>query len=159
MRTLCIPLIAAASALAVYAADPAPVAYPTGFQAWRHVKSMILHHGHPLYDSFGGLHHLYANPKAVAGYQTGKFPDGSVIVFDLAEASTGGNATQEGPRKIVGVMVKNSARYRDTGGWGFEGFKGNSQTDRAVGANAKTACFACHLAQKDNDYVFSKLRP
>lgn len=150
-------LLALAMLLAA-AAPPPAVNYPAGFRSWRHVKSMVLHPGHALYDAFGGLHHIYANPKAVAGYQTGKFPDGAVIVFDLVEAPTAGNATTEGPRKVVGVMVKNSARYPETGGWGFEGFKGDSQTERAVGANAKTACFACHLGQKDTDYVFSKLR-
>ncbi|MBK7236117.1 MAG: cytochrome P460 family protein [Sterolibacteriaceae bacterium] len=41
---------------------------------------------------------------------------------------------------------------------GFEGFKGDSLTDRAVGKNAATACYECHTAQKDKDYVFSTLR-
>lgn len=136
----------------------APVAYPEGYRDWRHVKSMILHEGHGLYSSFGGLHHIYANPKAVQGYRSGKFPDGAVIVFDLVEAKTADNATVEGSRKVVGVMVKNVARYKETGGWGFEGFKGDSKTDRAVGANAKTACFACHLGQKDKGYVFSAMQ-
>jgi hypothetical protein len=35
------------------------------------------------------------------GYRAGKFGDGSVIVFDLLAAQTGGNAVQEGARKIV----------------------------------------------------------
>ena len=39
--------------------------------------------------------------------------------------------------------------------WGFEGFKGESTTERAVGAEAKTACFGCHAPQKARDYVFS----
>jgi hypothetical protein len=29
---------------------------------------------------------------------------------------------------------------------------------RAVGANAATACFGCHTAQKSNDFVFSRYR-
>jgi hypothetical protein len=135
-----------------------PVAYPEGYKDWRLVKSMILLPGHPLYEAFGGLHYVYANPKAVTGYKTNHFPNGSVIVFDLVEAKTEGNAITDGPRKVVGVMVKDSARYSATGGWGFEGFKGDSKTDRAVGSNAKTACFACHEAQKETDFVFSKLR-
>jgi Cytochrome P460 len=135
------------------------VPYPNGYRDWHHVKSMVIIPGHALHDAFGGIHHLYANKKAQAGYAKGKFADGSVIVFDLLEANDGGNALVEGKRKVVGVMHKDSKRYAATGGWGFEGFKGNSKTDRAVGRNAASACFNCHEPQSKHDYVFSDLRP
>lgn len=141
------------------AAEPPPVPYPQGYRSWAHVKSMVIQPGHALYDAFGGIHHLYANAKARAGYASGRFADGSVIVFDLLQVDTAGNAVQEGARKVVGVMHKDARRYAATGGWGFEGFKGDSKTERAVGANASTACFQCHTAQKDRDYVFSAWRP
>ena len=86
------------------AADPAPVPYPTGYRNWTHVKSLQIQSGHPLYDAFGGIHHLYANAKAMEGYRKGRFPDGAVIVFDLLEAKSADNAIQEGARKVVGVM-------------------------------------------------------
>lgn len=143
---------------AVFAAEPSPVPYPEGYRNWHHVKSMVIHDGHPLYVSFGGIHHLYANPPAVRGYKTGVFPDGATIVFDLLEAKSGDNAVVEGGRKIVGVMYKNSKRYASTGGWGFEGFKGNSKTERAVGYNAATACYQCHTQRKDQGFVFSNAR-
>ena len=81
-----------------------------------------------------------------------------MIVFDLLDAKAADNAVQEGARKVVGVMVKNAAAYKDTGGWGFEGFKGDSKTERAVGKNAATACYQCHTSQKDKDFVFSAYR-
>ena len=146
---------------AALAADAGPeVPYPTGYRDWYHVKSMLIGPGHGLFDTFGGIHHLYANREAKMGYAAGKFPDGAVIVFDLLEAKTDAGATLEGPRKVVGVMRKDSKRYVTTGGWGFEGFKGDSQTERAVTQkNAATACFSCHEAQKEADYVFSRTRP
>jgi hypothetical protein len=135
------------------------VAYPTGYRDWHHVKSMVIQKGHPLFDAFGGIHHLYANKKAKDGYAKGKFADGSVIVFDLLEATAADNAVQEGARKVVGVMVKDAKKYAATGGWGFEGFKGDSTTERAVTqANAAKACYECHTAQKGKDYVFSAMR-
>jgi hypothetical protein len=143
---------------ALLAADPAPVPYPEGYRDWTHVKSMVIEKGHPLYDAFGGIHHLYANKQALAGYKTGKFPVGSVIVFDLLDAKSGGNAVQEGARKVVGVMAKDASKWKATGGWGFEAFKGDSKTERAVGGNAATACFQCHTSQKDRDFVFSAYR-
>ncbi|HKX44300.1 MAG TPA: cytochrome P460 family protein [Burkholderiaceae bacterium] len=142
----------------LFAADPAPVPYPTGYRQWTHVKSMTIDQGHPLYDAFGGIHHLYANKRALQGYKTGQFADGSVIVFDLLEAKAADNTVQEGARKVLGVMHKDSQKYQDTGGWGFEGFKGDSKIDRAVGKNAATACFQCHIAQRNHDYVFSTFR-
>jgi Cytochrome P460 len=155
------PLLFAASMLAAgiaAAADAPPVPYPEGYRQWMHVKSMVINAGHPLFDAFGGIHHLYANKKAEQGYKAGKFPDGAVIVFDLLEAKSADNTVQEGARKVVGVMHKDAKKYKATGGWGYEGFKADSKTERAVGANAATACHQCHTAQKDKDYVFSALR-
>ncbi|MGQ0545143.1 MAG: cytochrome P460 family protein [Betaproteobacteria bacterium] len=149
-------LVVAAVAFPAHAADPVP--YPEGYRDWTHVKSMVIERGHPLYEAFGGIHHLYANPEAMKGYRAGKFADGSVIVFDLLEAKGEGNAVTEGARKIVGVMRKDAKKWRETGGWGFEGFKGDSKTERAVGANAATACFGCHAPQKDHGFVFSRFR-
>jgi hypothetical protein len=150
--------LASLVALPLLAADPPAVDYPAGYRDWRHVKSMVIEPGHPLHEAFGGIHHLYANDKALAGYAAGRFPDGAVIVFDLLAAQSAGNAVTEGARKVVGVMVKDAKRWAATGGWGFEGFKGNSTTERAVGNNAASACFDCHTAQEASDYVFSKPR-
>jgi hypothetical protein len=141
------------------AADPAPVPYPKGYRDWHHVKSMVINPGHGLYDAFGGIHHLYANKAALQGYRSGKWPNGAVIVFDLLEAKAADNTVTEGTRKVVGVMHRDSRKYAATGGWGYEGFKGDSTGDRAVGANALTACHQCHIAQKDAGFVFSKMRP
>lgn len=134
------------------------VPYPEGYRDWHHVKSMLIEEGHPLFDSFGGIHHLYANPKALEGYRSGRFPDGAVIVFDLLEAERSDGAVVEGPRKVLGVMHRDQRRYETTGGWGFEGFARGEPTTRVVGENASEACYACHTSQKDRDFVFSRLR-
>ncbi len=34
------------------------VSYPEGYRQWTHVKSMVIQTGHPLFDSFGGTHHI-----------------------------------------------------------------------------------------------------
>jgi hypothetical protein len=156
-RSVATVAIFASAAVAALAADPA-VPYPEGYRQWTHVKSMVIQQGHPLYEAFGGIHHIYANDKAMQGYRKGRFADGAVIVFDLLDAKAGGGALEEGPRKVVGVMARDAKKWKATGGWGFEGFKGDSKTDRAVAGNAKTACFECHTAQKDRDYVFSAWR-
>ena len=54
--------------------------YPEGFRSWTHVKSLIVGPGHESFPTRGGIHHYYANDKAVAGYRAGTFPDGSIVV-------------------------------------------------------------------------------
>jgi hypothetical protein len=130
---------------------------PEGYRTWTHIKSMVIQQGHALYDSFGGIHHIYANEKALEAMKGGKpYPDGAVLIFDLLEAKSDGNAIVEGPRKVLGVMQKDSGKFSGTGGWGFEGFKGDSQ-ERVV-ADPVNACFKCHEPQKGSDYVFSQHR-
>jgi hypothetical protein len=148
--------ILAATALA---AGHPEVPYPTNYRSWTHVRSMVIEPGHALHATFGGIHHLYGNDAAMLGYSSGKFPDGAVIVFDLLEAHTQDNAVTEGARKVVGVMHRDAKKFAATGGWGFEGFAGDSKTTRAVGANAATACFACHQARAQHEFVFSSYRP
>lgn len=133
------------------------VAYPEGYRSWPHVKSMVLQEGHPLYESFGGIHHVYANEKALAAMKAGKpYPDGAVLVFDLLEAKAENNAIAEGARKVVGVMQKDSKKFAATGGWGYEGFKGDTQ-ERVV-TDMQASCHSCHASQKAQDYVFSTYR-
>lgn len=152
-----IPLLAAG---ADAPAGPATsVGYPAGYRQWQHIKSMVIEPGHALYGSFGGIHHLYANPAAVQGYASGRFPDGSVIAFDLLEAVPGGNAIVEGPRKVLGVMLKDQKRFAATGGWGFEAWGAGDPQKPVVGKDAATACFACHTSQEGRDFVFSAFRP
>jgi hypothetical protein len=134
------------------------VPYPTGYRDWHHVKSMVIEQGHPLYEAFGGIHHIYANRQALEGYRTSRFPEGSIIVFDLLEAAHAGNAITEGARKVVGVMHKDPGKYAATGGWGFEGFGGGDAENPVVREKAPSACFGCHEPQKSQDFTFSRLR-
>jgi hypothetical protein len=133
------------------------VPYPQGYRHWTHVKTMQLKPGHPLYEAFGGIHHIYANKRAIEGYRSGKFADGSVLVFDLLEAKDDGTAVTEAARKVVAVMHKDSAKYKDTGGWGFEAFKGGNRTERVV-RDAGIECFQCHTSQRAHDFVFSRFK-
>ena len=151
-------IVLAAALVAVAAgafAGDAKVAYPDGFRDWKHVKSMVINKGHPLFDAVGGMHHIYANKKALDGYKKGKFADGSVIVFDLFEAVDKDNAVAEGGRKAVIVMSKNAKAFKATDGWGYEVFADRKGT---LDAKAQADCHACHTSQKGKDFVFSALR-
>jgi hypothetical protein len=135
----------------------APVPYPEGYRSWRHVKSMVILEGHPLADPFAGIHHVYANGKAMRGLETGRYADGSVLVFDLLEAVPEEGAYVEGARKLIGVMHKNARRYAATDGWGFEAFAADSKTGRLPTNNGRD-CHLCHTDAKENELVFTAIR-
>src|ERR1700747_1726602 len=91
--------------------------FPKEFRKWAHVKSVLVGPQSAAFATEGGIHHIYANEKALEGYETGKFPDGSVIVYDLLETREVAGNTIEGPTRRVDVMVKQSQLYRATRGW------------------------------------------
>lgn len=135
------------------------VPYPKGWREWTHVKSNLIGPKSKLYPTIGGYQHIYANTKGMEGYRTGRFPEGSILIYDFLEGrETESGSTVEGPRRFTSVMVKDTKRYAATGGWGYEEFRGDSETDRMIAADAPTKCYACHTQQKENDFVFSKYR-
>ena len=134
------------------------VPFPKGFRKWAHVKRVLVGPQSAAFATEGGIHHIYANEKALEGYDTGKFPDGSMIVYDLLETKEVAGNTIEGPTRRVDVMVKQSERYRTTGGWEFMSFPGDNQTDGRIAAERKATCFGCHAHRKDHDFVFSEFR-
>jgi len=144
--------------LSLWAKPNDAVPYPAGYRLWAHVRSALIGPKNPAFENSGGIHHIYANEKAMEGYRDGRFPDGSVLVADFLETRESEGVTIEGPRRRIDVMVKDSKRFAATGGWGFEQFRGDSQTDRLVTAETAATCFACHSKQKERDSVFSVFR-
>lgn len=134
------------------------VSFPMEFRKWSHVKSVLVGLQSAAFATEGGIHHIYANAKALEGYGTGKFPDGSIIVYDLLEIKEIAGNTIEGATRRVDVMVKGTERYRTTGGWEFMSFSGGNQTDGKLTAERKASCFACHANRKDHDFIFSEFR-
>jgi len=150
--------VASVAAFAAPPAAPAQVAYPEGYRTWTHVKSMWLGPEHGLANPFAGLHHVYVNATGEKALRAGgPLPDGTVLVFDLMQADVADHAIAEGPRKLVGVMQKDSRRWANTGGWGFEGFAGSSKTERLV-TDGGAGCFGCHQSRAAQGHVFTEWR-
>jgi hypothetical protein len=137
--------------------DKAPL-FPKEFRRWAHVKSVLVGPQSAAFATEGGIHHIYANDKALEGYDSGKFPDGSVIVYDLLETKEVAGNTIEGQTRRVDVMVKQNDRYASTGGWEFMSFSGNDETNGKLTAAREATCAGCHAHRKDHDSVFSDFR-
>jgi len=139
-------------ALALLADSGQTVSFPAGYRTWTVTRSFIAKEG-----PNGGFHHYYANPQALEGFATGKFPDGAVIVDERLEVDQHGEGSFEGKRISIAVMRKDSRQYSETGGWGFDGAQGDSQV-LAAPAEMRASCYGCHSKQKDRDFVYSTFR-
>jgi hypothetical protein len=138
--------------LALLAESGQIVPYPAGYRTWAVTRSFIATEG-----PNAGFHHYYANPQALEGFTAGKFPDGAVLVDERLEVDQHGGGSFEGKRISIGVMTKDSRRYSETGGWGFDGTLGDSLVLSAP-ADMRAMCYACHSKQKDRDFVYSTFR-
>ena len=140
----------------------APVPFPKGYRDWKHVKSMaIVSEKHPLYAAFGGIHHIYINPAGFSALKAkkGNFPNGTVIVFDLLEHNDSGGAMTEGKRKFTAVMHRDTAKYKDTEGWGWQAFgEGDPNKPVIKDLTAAKACATCHKEVESKQFVFMDWR-
>jgi hypothetical protein len=73
-----IAFVALLCAVALLGDSGQTVAFPAAYRTWAVTRSFISNEGRN-----AGFHHYYANPQALEGFTTGKFPDGAVIVMSV----------------------------------------------------------------------------
>jgi len=105
---------------------------------------------------------ITGNDIAVAALQAGKkpLPDGSVLAKVAWKAEKHPNfpvATEPTAFVQVEFMVKDSKKYKDTGGWGFARFVGNELKPYGKDTSFVGECFGCHVPVANNDYLYTKL--
>jgi hypothetical protein len=156
-RTLALLVLAAScgATLAIAQQDTSQIPFPEGYRSWFHHHTTVNMSGHEPEGNVG-IQHVYADPAAVEGLKTGKFADGATFVVDRFQYSEVENKSlAQGDRKVVAVMVRGAQRYPDTGGWGFQAFKGGDPSQKVVKDGGK-ACFTCHIPHADNNYLFTR---
>lgn len=153
--------------------DTNETSIPEGFRKWVFIGAPLTPNG--LNDGAAGFpefHHVYIEPGAFAEYErTGAFPEGTTIVKELVLLQEGhyedgsrneasGRGFFAGPFAGVDMMVKDSVRFADTGGWGFFNFGHHAppyaETAAALPAEA---CAGCHTASATYDMVFTTFYP
>jgi hypothetical protein len=155
---------AAAKAAAPAAGDAAKeVPFPKGYRTWTHVKSMVINSKkNPLFDAFGGIHHVYANKKALAALREGKheFPEGSAFVFDLLDIKNKTGAYLEGKRKFVATIYRDGQKYADTEGWGWQAWQNGDPSKPVLKTlDDQKVCATCHRNEAaDKGFVFTEWR-
>jgi Cytochrome P460 len=137
-----------------------------GYERWQTIS--VSHNGDLLAVILG-------NPSMIAAYKAGipgngqPFPDGArmaKIHYNIEKNdSEPGAPFVPTTQHDVDLMVKDSKRFSESGGWGYAEFEydpasktfrpGTSADTPPQGNDAKCG-FACHIAVKTKDYVFTR---
>ena len=144
-------------AVAEPAVAPAPngITLPAGYRDWSVIASSHRTDNNTLRVILG-------NEVAVAAARAGQtvpWPDGAILgklVWKDATLGAWEKAVVPGAFVHAEFMVKDAAKYPETGGWGFARWKGLDQQPYGEDAGFVQECFACHTPVKDNDYVFTR---
>lgn len=127
---------------------------------WTHLGSLLVADpkaaGH-------GFHDVYTQPQAAQTYrQTGKFPDGTVLVKEVRKVKSGtlttGEAQWAGDPIIWFVMVKDTqGRFKGNPhwaeGWGWALYEAKNPS-RNVSKSFRETCMGCHTPARQTDWVF-----
>ncbi len=126
-------------------------AFPEDYTTFRHIGSLIIpDKTSPLF----GIHHFYMNEPGKQAFEKGRtLPESTEIVGAVYEAMISPEGIINEGKKEFYTYMKKDALAEDTGGWQFAAF---APDGRQLEMDVKNGCFACHLAAKDSDYVFSK---
>src|SRR5437016_4605396 len=109
------------------------------------------------------IHVVYTSPDTIAAYRKdGHFPDGSVLVKEVFEATTAAmtTGTVSHAQKLKGwfVMVKDSnGRYPGNAlwgdGWGWSWFDAANPT-KTTSTDYRLNCKSCHVPAQATDWVY-----
>lgn len=111
---------------------------------------------------------ILGNPTMINAYQNGipgngkPFPEGSIIVkigWSERKSPDFPPAFEPDTLKRVEFIIKDSARYPDTSGWGYARFvydaKTSSFTPYGKDASFGRECYQCHTIVRQKDYIFT----
>jgi hypothetical protein len=109
------------------------------------------------------MHAVYASPGAIDAYrESGRFPDGTVLVKEVLGTSTKGmtTGTVSHADKLNGwfIMVKDGNNSHPENplwgdGWGWSWFDAD-EPQRTTSTNYKSECQGCHVPAQSTDWVY-----
>jgi hypothetical protein len=140
---------------------------PKNYRHWVFVGAPVtpndLNNGKAAFPEF---HHVYIDPASFAAYQkTGKFPNGTILVKELAGVGAKSAASGSGyfPGEFIGVAatVKDTKRFaKEPGNWAYFSFMGDEgKTLTKAKAMSTAACNECHQINAAEDWVFTQFYP
>ena len=171
----CIALCAWAVASSVSAQQPAPAFTSTGqlvrpldYRSWVFVTSGLgMTYGPakpadgqpPLFDNVFVTRDAYN-----AFLRSGTWPDKTMFILEgrraEANVSINNGGHTQGQMAFMEAAVKDTARFKNTGGWGYFSFDSRGGLVESAAALPPTAsCYACHSANTAVDNTFVQFYP
>ena len=103
---------------------------------------------------------VFVNRGAYDAFQkTGHWPDKTMMVLEARKGASRGSINKRGQfqsdRVALEVHVRDEARFKDTGGWQFFGFRDETPGTKIAGP----ACLSCHEAHGAVDTTFVQFYP
>lgn len=139
---------------------------PEGYREWVYVGTPLtpneLNGGEAPFPEF---HSVYINPAAWNAYkQTGKFPDGTVLIKELVSVGSKKASSGEGyfMGEFIGLeaAVKDSKRFaNEPGYWAYFSFGHSYPLAKTTKAQPTATCAACHQTRAADDFVFTQFYP
>jgi hypothetical protein len=108
----------------------------------------------------GQIRVVLGNETAIRAFREGKrpFPDGTIfakVAWSAVKHPKFPVAVEPGAFAQVEFMVKDSSKYKNTGGWGFARFVGKEYKPYGRDPGFVQECFGCHTPVAENDFVFT----
>jgi hypothetical protein len=104
---------------------------------------------------------VFVNPASYRAFtQTGKWPDGTVLVLEIRASTGNGSINKDGrfQTTLSGMEVHvKDARFDN--GWAFFGFGGGKETAEPMAGQAVAACVTCHAEHGAVDNTFAQFYP
>jgi len=125
---------------------------PQGYSAWVVAGATNGQHKHG---------RVFIDPVAYREYTaTGRFPQGTVMVWESAARASGSEAAAGAERSDSSLLVSVKDGARFDGGWGFYDFGRGDGSVSATTAPADAGdCGTCHRRDADDDHVFTQAYP
>ncbi|MFW6028252.1 MAG: cytochrome P460 family protein [bacterium] len=148
------------TAAAAQEVPPAPngIELPEGYKDWR----VIAVSARTDNDTLRMITGNDAAIEAARAGETNPWPDGAIlakIVWEQGSHENWDTALVPTQFRHAEFMVKDSAQFAETGGWGFARWLGAEQRPYGEDAEFAQECFGCHTPVRENDYVFTRPAP
>ncbi len=113
--------------------------------------------GPPQFDN------VFVNPAAYRSFlTTGRWPDQSIFILEIRKSKTEGSINKggyfQGETTALEVLVKDTRRFKSTGGWGFFEFGADDHQSAAL-LPATATCYPCHAANGAVEFTFVQFYP
>lgn len=128
------------------------IAYIPDYKNWKVVSTTDRFDNHTLRIIFGNDVAI----RAIAEHRINPWPDGTIFAKTAWVQQVDANGdTRSGAFIQVEFMIKDSAKYASTKGWGYARWRGMDLKPYGKDADFANECVGCHNPVRRNDYVYS----